>query len=91
MHGLNCTALHGMHGTSFLRARKKDHARRKLTAYSTCLCHGLRDGRLACTCRPMKPQELRSIRSSLDPPLNFRQYLRPAPRITSGGGDSWES
>jgi hypothetical protein len=64
---------------------REEETRRKLTAFGTCLCHGLCDSGLACTCRPVKPQELRGTPSSPDPPLNFAQYLRASPRMTSRG------
>ena len=64
---------------------REEETRRKLTALGTCLSHSLCDSGLACTCRTVKPQELRATPASLDPPLNFAQDLRACPRMTSRG------
>jgi len=68
---------------------REKETRRKLTAFSTCLCNGLCDSGLPCTCWPVKPQELRDTCFSVDPLFNFPQYLRASPGMTSRGGKSF--
>jgi len=64
---------------------REEETRRELTAFSTCLCHGLGDSGLACTCRSVKPQELSGTPSSPDPLVNAAQYRHASPRMAARG------
>ena len=64
---------------------REEETRCKLTAFGTCLCHRLCDSGLACTYRPMEPEELRGPGFIPDPLVNVVQHRCASPRMTAGG------